>query len=155
MVSSKFSRPVPVQQPPPICKKGVPIVGSDRPLGEQVMTVAFNVEIDKGPFVPIRFKVDGGMLNLGKRLPTFNFHWQTFPFDDIIPFSWKVDLRINTTNNTALAILQWYELGPTNFTVTGFGPVDIAANIFRWKPKVQAIPGQTAKGQILFATTNK
>ena len=155
MVSSKFSRPVPVQQPPPICKKGVPIVGANFPLHQQSMTVAFNVDITKGGLPPFN-KVDGAMMVLGKSIGTSQLmHWETSPFNDPIQFAWRADLKINAISGFTRAVFWWVEIGPTSFQFSANGFPALDQKIWRWKPPVTPHFGQTATGQILFATTNK
>lgn len=154
-MSSKFSRPVPVQQPPPVCKKSVPVMGANFPLDEQTITVAFNVML----FVkaqPNLTKTDGAMLTLGQNIGNpFTYHWETSPFADPKPFAWRGDLKINVTHSTATGIFWWVETGPTVYQFSCFGPVDINMKIWEWKPKIQPFFGIGGHGQILFATTNK
>lgn len=155
MVSSKFSRPVPVQQPPPICKKSVPVMGANFPLHEQSMTVAFNITLDHPGFPP-QNKVDGAMLVLGKNIgSSTKMHWQTSPFDDPTQFAWRADLKINTFNGLVRAVFWWVEVGPTIFQFSASGRPTLEQKMWQWKPHPQPPFGTKAKGQILFATTNK
>lgn len=155
MVSSKFSRPVPVQQPPPICKKSVPVMGANFPLHEQTMTVAFNITTKKRFGIPHE-KTDGAMLALGKQVGNAQLmHWQTSPFNDPTQYAWRADLKINTFSGFTRAVFWWVELGPTIYQFSAVGYPSLVQKMWQWKPHPNPTYRWTITGQILFATTNK
>lgn len=154
-MSSKFSRPVPVQQPPPICKKSVPVMGAKFPLAAQTITVAFSIHLFHR-FDPSLTKDDGAVINLGKSDGSlFNPHWETSPFNDPSPDAWRVDLKWSKFTNRMTGIFWWVEVHSTIWQFSCTGIIDPLMPIWQWKPTPQPFVGIRGGGTLLFATTNK